>query len=124
MQSGSLITARTALEQGRDVFAVHGSIHSPQAKGCHYLIKEGAKLVESAQDILEELGHVTVGRATVTDPPDEHPLFAHIGFDPIDINTLCQRSGLPIDTLSASLLQLELDGIVAPLPGGLYQRVG
>lgn len=136
LQSGSLITARTALEQGRDVFAIPGSIHSPQAKGCHHLIKQGAKLVESAQDILEELGHMIArgaaplpqgdneGDNVIVNTPDEHPLFAHMGFDPIDINTLCQLSGLSVEALSASLLQLELDGIVAPLPGGLYQRIG
>ncbi len=124
LQSGSLITARTALEQGREVFAIPGSIHSPQAKGCHHLIKQGAKLAESAQDVLEELGHIITGGETTKNTPAEHPLFAHMGFDPIDINTLCQLSGLSVEALSASLLQLELDGIVAPLPGGLYQRIG
>lgn len=121
LQSGSLITARMALEQGRDVFAIPGSIHSPQSKGCHSLIKQGAKLVESAQDILEELGY--------PHPPDtkgalvENSLFEHLGFDPVDTETLAQRSGLTISELSAILLQLELDGAVAALPGGLYQRI-
>lgn len=121
LQSGSLITARMALEQGRDVFAIPGSIHSPQSKGCHSLIKQGAKLVESAQDILEELGHphhLDTEKALV-----ENSLFEHLGFDPVDTETLAQRSGLTIAELSAILLRLELDGAVATLPGGLYQRI-
>ena len=122
LQSGSLITARMALEQGRDVFAIPGSIHSPQAKGCHYLIKQGAKLVECAHDILEELGCHMAG-ATMPTAPAEHPLFEHLGFDPVDLDSLCQRSGLTIEALSAILLQLELEGGIAALPGGLYQRV-
>ena len=123
LQSGSLITARMALEQGRDVFAIPASIHAPQAKGCHYLIKQGAKLVECAQDILQELGHFTAGTAQSASAPESHPLFAHLGFDPIDLDNLSQRSGLTIEALSAILLQLELDGNVATLPGGLYQRL-
>ncbi|MDD4911701.1 MAG: DNA-processing protein DprA [Sideroxydans sp.] len=121
LQSGSLITARMALEQGRDVFAIPGSIHSPQSKGCHALIKQGAKLVESAQDILEELGFTTNSTQISSEP--QHPLFAHLDFDPIDIETLSQLSGLTIGELSAILLQLELTGAVATLPGGLYQRI-
>ncbi len=124
LQSGSLITARMALEQGREVFAIPGSIHAPQAKGCHHLIKQGAKLVERAQDILEELGHFTTGPALQVTEPEDHPLLAQLGFDPVDIDSLIQRSGLTIEELSAILLQLELDGIVATLPGGLYQRIG
>ena len=121
LQSGSLITARMALEQGREVFAIPGSIHSPQSKGCHALIKQGAKLVESAQDILEELGYSfpISSQSTVV----EHPLFGHLGFDPVDVETLAHRSSLTIAELSAILLQLELDGSVANLPGGLYQRI-
>ncbi len=121
LQSGSLITARMALEQGREVFAIPGSIHSPQSKGCHALIKQGAKLVENAQDILEELGYHSETTAVCT--PEDHALFAHLGFDPLDVETLAQRSGLTIGELSAILLQLELDGLVATLPGGLYQRI-
>jgi DNA processing protein len=121
LQSGSLITARMALEQGREVFAIPGSIHAPQAKGCHRLIKQGAKLVECAQDILEELG-LPVAKATPAILAD-HPLFEHLGFDPVDVDSLSQRSGLTIGALSAILLQLELDGCVAILPGGLYQRI-
>jgi DNA processing protein len=121
VQSGSLITARMALEQGREVFAIPGSIHSPQSKGCHVLIKQGAKLVENAQDILEELGYPS--SAAATGAALEHPLFAHLGFDPLDAESLAQRSGLTIAELSAILLQLELDGHIATLPGGLYQRI-
>lgn len=121
VQSGSLITARMALEQGREVFAIPGSIHSPQSRGCHALIKQGAKLVESAQDILDELGYRP--EATVRTATQEHPLFAHLGFDPLDAESLSQLSGLTIAELSAILLQLELDGHIASLPGGLYQRI-
>jgi DNA processing protein len=123
LQSGSLITARMALEQGREVFAIPGSIHSPQAKGCHYLIKQGAKLVECAQDILEELGCFTPGLTPSAAASVSHPLLEHLGFDPADMDSLCQRSGLTIEALSAILLQLELEGLVATLPGGLYQRI-
>ena len=123
LQSGSLITARMALEQGRDVFAIPGSIHSPQSKGCHALIKQGAKLVESAQDIFDELGCVFGNAATPAAASPEHPLFVHLTFDPVDLGTLSERSGLTIGSLSAILLQLELEGLVSTLPGGLYQRV-
>jgi DNA processing protein len=121
LQSGSLITARMALEQGREVFAIPGSIHSPQSKGCHALIKQGAKLVETAQDVLEELGYRNFASSPKISA--EHPLFAHLGFDPLDLDALVQRSGLTIAELSAILLQLELDGHIASLPGGLYQRI-
>ena len=127
LQSGSLITARYALEQGREVFAVPGSIHSPLSKGCHLLIKQGAKLAESSQDILEELGAAVRARAATTKPGDEvvhvNPLLAALGFDPLDLDTLCQRSGLTPDSASAMLLTLELDGVVSRLPGGRFQRV-
>ncbi|MBI5919541.1 MAG: DNA-protecting protein DprA [Nitrosomonadales bacterium] len=122
LQSGSLITARMALEQYRDVFAIPGSIHAPQSKGCHQLIKQGAKLVESAQDILEELGSLAHPEPATEAPGDEPPLLTQLGFDPVDMDTLAQRSGLTIEALSAILLQLELDGRVSTLPGGLYQR--
>ncbi len=125
LQSGSLITARMALEQGREVFAIPGSIHSPQSKGCHYLIKQGAKLVECAEDILSELGHVISPPAASTNSSaPAHPLLAHLGFDPVDPDTLSLRSGLTAEALSAILLQLELEGHVTTLPGGLYQRLG
>ena len=123
LQSGSLITARMALEQGRDVFAIPGSIHAPQTKGCHHLIKQGAKLVECAQDILEELGRFSASTTLQSSVLEEHPLLMHLGFDPVDMDSLSQRSGLTIGALSAILLQLELDGNIATLPGGLYQRI-
>jgi DNA processing protein len=123
LQSGSLITARMALEQGREVFAIPGSIHTPQAKGCHALIKQGAKLVESAQDILEELGQITAPNAPQNAPETPHPLFEHLGEDPIDIDTLSQRSGLTVAALSAMLLTLEMEGRISSLAGGQYQRV-
>lgn len=122
--SGSMITARLAAEQGRDVFAIPGSIHSPLAKGCHALIKQGAKLVETAEDVLDELG-VPAGQR---EPAPAAPiagteLLAHMGFDPCDIDTLVARSGLTAEAVSAMLLQLELEGKVGSLQGGLYQRL-
>lgn len=123
LQSGSLITARLALEQGREVFAIPGSIHSPQAKGCHHLIKQGAKLVETAQDILEELGHFSASPPRQDNSRETHPLLEHLGYEATGLDSLSQRSGLTIEALSAILLQLELEGQVATLPGGLYQRI-
>ncbi len=123
LASGSLITARLAAEQGRDVFAIPGSIHSPHSKGCHALIKQGAKLVESAQDLLQELGVDAPAAPPAPGAPATAGLLAHLGYDPCDIDTLCTRSGLTADVVSAMLLQLELDGKVASLPGGQYQRI-
>ena len=129
LQSGSLITARMALDQGRDVFAIPGSIHSPQSKGCHALLKQGAKLVETAQDILEELSGLPVSpaRNTAAQGTDiQEPgfvLLEHLGFDPVDLDTLGKRSGLTVSQLSAMLLTLELEGRISALPGGLYQRI-
>jgi DNA processing protein len=122
LASGSLITARLAAEQGREVFAIPGSIHSPHAKGCHALIKQGAKLVESAQDLLQELGMKGFAAPPAAADPEVTGLLAHLGYDPCDIDTLCARSGLTAAAVSAMLLQLELEGKVASLPGGLYQR--
>lgn len=125
ISSGSLITARLATDQGREVFAIPGSIHSPLSKGCHALIKQGAKLVESAQDVLEELGlsQATARIAATADAADTHPLLVHIGFDPVDVDTLQQRSGLSISMLNTTLTDLELAGLVESLPGGRWQRV-
>lgn len=130
LQSGSLITARLALECGRDVFAIPGSIHSPTSRGCHALIKQGAKLVETAQDILEELRMpgVQVNPSLPADPgkaPEaaSHPLLQLMGHDPITLDGLCDRSGLAAAQLNAQLLELELQGHVARLPGQLFQRV-
>ena len=125
-QSGSLITARLAAEAGREVFARPGSIHSPQSKGCHALIKQGAKLVESAQDILEELRweRIVNPAALPAVPENEtNPILVALGGDPCDLDTLAARSNLPADALLAQLLPLELEGRVAVLPGGRYQRL-
>jgi len=128
-QSGSLITARMASEQGREVFAIPGSIHSPLAKGCHQLIRQGAKLVESAHDILEELTPylgAAKARPDATEsarPESASGLLAALGFDPVDADTLAERSGLDAATLGAELLSLELEGSIEVLPGGLYRRL-
>ena len=124
--SGSLITARLAAEQGREVFAIPGSIHSPLARGCHALIKQGAKLVEAAADILEELRLPPPLPAVADDTGAESPLrgvLAALGHDPCDLDTLASRAGLSIAETAALLTQLELEGYVALLPGGLYQRL-
>jgi len=122
MGSGSLITARLSAEQGREVFAIPGSIHSPLSKGCHALIKQGAKLVDSAEDVLAELGNWRYA-STLPAQADARGLLQHMGFDPVDIDALCARAGLPADAVTAELLRLELDGLVATLPGGRYQRL-
>ncbi|OAM51805.1 DNA protecting protein DprA [Methylovorus sp. MM2] len=128
-KSGSLITARLATEQGREVFAIPGSIHSPVAKGCHELIKQGAKLVDDISDIISELGdqlsplsrqHSMVTKALET---TADPLLECMGFDPISMESLVEESGLTSDNLSAMLLVLELENKVASLPGGRYQRI-
>ena len=125
LSSGSLITARIANELGKDVFAIPGSIHSTLSKGCHVLIKQGAKLVDDAADILGELrlpvpASARAGDVTAT---AKHPLLAHMAYDPCDIDTLAGRAGLPVHEVSAALIELELGGAVAGLPGGLWQRI-
>jgi len=126
-QSGSLITARMALEQGRDVLAIPGSIHSPLSKGCHLLIKQGAKLVESVEDIFEELGglraRVIAPVASAAIDVDDDALLQAIGFDPQALDVLSARSGLDVASLQAQLLTLELEGVVESLPGARYRRV-
>jgi len=130
VQSGSLITARLALEAGRDVFAIPGSIHSPQSRGCHALIKQGAKLVDSASDIVDELAPL-VGVARMASPPPaqerapsaKDPVLDSLGFDPIGLDELVARTGRSAAELSARLLDLELQGRVARLPGQRFQRV-
>jgi len=134
VQSGSLITARLAAEGGREVFALPGSIHSPLAKGCHRLIKQGAKLVETAADIVEELGpmvgvlHQLLPSSSAGQPAtvdrEFQPLLQAMGFDPVDIDLLVERSGLTPEVISSMLLRMELDGIVESAPGGTYQRIG
>ena len=131
LHSGSLITARSATEQGRDVFAIPGSIHSPLSKGCHLLIRQGAKLVESAQDIMEELRWQPTAHS-----PEQAPaglaadpaapltrLLALAGHDPVSIDQLVERSGLPAADIQAALLQLEMQQQVEMLPGGQYRRL-
>lgn len=124
-RSGSLITARLAADQGRDVFAIPGSIHSPLSKGCHRLIKQGAKLVDDARDILDELGlqQAAPGGESADPRGMDDPLLAQMGFDPCDVDTLVQRCGSAPETVVADLLRLELEGWVASLPGGRYQRL-
>ncbi len=127
LQSGSLITARMALEQGREVLAIPGSIHAPQSRGCHALIRQGAKLVESAQDILEELRWPAplAAEPLATDNHSTHhntsELLPHLGHDPVGLDALQARCGWPTAQLQAELLTLELEGQVARLPGGLWQ---
>jgi DNA processing protein len=132
LKSGSLITARLAAEQGKDVFAIPGSIHSTQARGCHALIKQGAKLVESAQDILEELGTVVATTIAASDancadtdllPDGDNGLLGALGFGPLGLDALQARSGLDIATLQAKLMELEIHGHLSRLPGGLFQRL-
>lgn len=147
LDSGSLISARLATESGREVFAIPGSIHSPLSRGCHRLIREGAKLVETAEDVLEELrgrlgwpartpraprAQLTADRtAAVASAPPQAPLpvdgdgarvLQAMGHDPADIDQLAGRCGLTVDALYAILLALELDGHIARLAGGRFQR--
>ncbi|MGD8429325.1 MAG: DNA-processing protein DprA [Ectothiorhodospiraceae bacterium] len=139
VRSGSLVTARHALEQDREVFAIPGSIHNPLARGCHALIRGGAKLVESTADILEELPPVELPEASpgtadaaekgaATEPPaldgDYRAVLDALGHDPVPFDVLLQRTALTPDTLSSMLLVLELKGIVAAVAGGRYARIG
>lgn len=124
MESGSLITARLAGEQGREVFALPGSIHNPLARGCHRLIRDGAKLVESAHDILEELRFILPpSLATDPTPAPDSPLMALLTSGAMSFDTLLAQSGLTVDTLSAMLLTHELEGRIARLPGDVFQRL-
>ncbi|WP_432728396.1 DNA-processing protein DprA [Variovorax sp. W6] len=132
LQSGSLITARLTSEQGKEVFAIPGSIHSPQSRGCHALIRQGAKLVESVSDILEELPPLQAPRAAAAAPvsnnsgtasSQEDPLLEALGFEPASLDALSARTGWGAATLQAKMLELELDGHISRLPGGLFQRV-
>jgi DNA processing protein len=140
LRSGSLITARLANEAGREVWAIPGSIHAPQARGCHALIKQGAALVECVQDMLDELkagsgpSAAGIGAAAQQDLPwqsaedasrsaaSADPLLAALGEEPVTLDTLLARTGEPTAVLNARLLELELAGQVARLPGGLFQR--
>ena len=137
IRSGSLITARLAAEQGREVFAIPGSIHLPTSRGCHYLIRQGAKLVESVQDITDELGHFfsPARPASQINPespqshskhpaehPDEHPLYNLIDYAPISMDQIIALSGLTTEQVSSILIDLELRGLIAEMNGG-YQRL-
>lgn len=128
LKSGSLITAHQAAEQGKDVFAIPGSIHSPQSRGCHALLKQGAKLVETAQDVLEEFPlarpQPSAAPAPEETPTREDGILAALGFDPVSLDALVARTGVAASYLQAKLLELELQGDLARLPGGLFQRVG
>jgi len=135
LRSGSLISARYATEQGREVFAIPGSIHNTLARGCHALIRQGAKLVETAQDIIDELGPLAGAclPVTATDPaePDQPrqldddylQLLEIIGFDSTSIDRLVTGSGLTPAEVSSMLLQLEMEGYIASSPGGIYSRL-
>ena len=131
MKSGSLITARLAGEAGREVFAIPGSIHSPQSRGCHALLRQGAKLVETVDDLTEELGEAATVLASASaanndlDSERSHPdpVLRALGHDPATLDSLIARCGWGAAELNARLLELELEGRVARLPGGLFQRV-
>jgi DNA processing protein len=125
LPSGSLTTAKYALDQARDVFAIPGSIHSPLTKGCHWLIKEGAKLVESASDVLEELGCAAPKASAKSDADEDEavdPLLDAMGFAPISMDQIAERTGLGAAKLAAQLSRLEIEGRVAALAGGWFQR--
>ena len=131
LKSGSLITAKLALELNREVLAIPGSIHAPQSHGCHALIRQGAKLVETANDVLEELQLAPQQQVNLfsdaLDTPStdnsDNTLLTHMGFDPVSLDALQARSGLDTADLQAQLLTLELDGVIGRLPGGLFQRL-
>jgi DNA processing protein len=130
LKSGSLITARLASEQGKEVFAIPGSIHSTQARGCHALIRQGAKLVENAQDVLEELLPGALSSTARTAVPDDtdmddtgDSLLQALGFSPVGLDALLARTGLDTPTLQARLMALEIEGQLTRLPGGLFQRM-
>jgi len=132
-RSGSLITARLAAEQGREVFAIPGSIHNPQARGCHRLIRDGATLIETAQDISNELGSLFefVSQQQLTARAEhgislnieQRALLDSIGYDPVNCDLLVHRSGLTIDKLSSMLVELELNDLIQTAPGGCYVRI-
>ena len=137
-RSGSLITAHQAAEQGREVFAIPGSIHNPQARGCHQLIREGARLADKASDIIGDLSSLLgyIASQPVTEQPSSSPskaskkldkdyskLLEQIGYDPISTDRLVERSGLTIDKVSSMLLLLELDELIQSAPGGHYVRI-
>ncbi len=124
IKSGSLITARFALEQNRDVFAIPGSIHNPQAQGCHHLLQQGAQLITTVQDILEQFSHKQAAysawpASTMLDI--EQPLMQWIGFETTSFDLILQRSQYAVDELACALTELELEGLIQAVPGG-YAR--
>ncbi|MEY3862510.1 MAG: hypothetical protein RIR60_876 [Pseudomonadota bacterium] len=128
LKSGSQITARLSAEQGREVFAIPGSIHSPLAKGCHQLIKQGAKLVDSLQDIVEELNLNKAVSAPLAEEKsainqDQQTLLDAMAYEAVSIETLVQLTGLTVSTLSSMLTLLELEGRITGLAGGQYQQI-
>jgi len=130
VESGSLITARMAVEQGREVFAIPGSIHSPVAKGCHQLIKSGAKLVENTEDIVEELKNLLPAISPLglmaeqsQNGSEPNAVLACMGFDAVNFETILIGSGLTTEALSAMLMVMELEGKITALSGGKYQRL-
>jgi len=135
LRSGSLISARYALEQGREVFAIPGSIHNPLARGCHHLLRQGAKLVETAQDVIDELGALagaclpaaTENDTTATQSPELGPeysqLIDYIEYEATSIDLLVEKTGLTPAEVSSMLLQLEMSGYIASNPGGVYNRL-
>jgi DNA processing protein len=129
-QSGSLITARQALEQGREVLAIPGSIHNPLARGCNALIRQGAKLVETIEDVLEEIAPLLVPAPvssavadTVSLDAEHREILKLVAYEPTSVDTLAAASGESAEAVASMLLILELEGVVASLPGGRYQRL-
>jgi DNA processing protein len=135
LRSGSLISARYALEQGREVFAIPGSIHNPLARGCHHLLRQGAKLVETAQDVIDELGalagaclpapagnDMTAARSSELGP-EYHQLIDYIEYEATSVDLLVEKTGLTPAEVSSMLLQLEMNGYIASSPGGIYNRL-
>ncbi|MDP3087935.1 MAG: DNA-processing protein DprA [Methylotenera sp.] len=127
LQSGAQITARLSAEQGREVFAIPGSIHSPMSKGCHQLIKQGAKLVDSLQDIIEELNLNKSASNTSLQADNntdfDNPLLKIMGYEQMTLENLVRLSGLTVSKVSSMLMLLELEGSVASLAGGQYQKI-
>jgi DNA processing protein len=134
-RSGSLISARCALEQGREVFAIPGSIHNPLARGCHHLIRQGAKLVETAQDIIDELDALAIACTAAASPADDPSqpsrkldaeytqLLNSIGYEHTSVDRLVATTGLTPAEVSSMLLQLEMNGYIASSHGGFYIRL-
>lgn len=134
LKSGSLITARMAMEQDREVFAVPGSIHNPLSRGCHKLLRDGAKLTESVRDIVDEIAHLHVPELFPREPAQEKQrsnqsldeygklLLDNIGYDPVTIDRLVEETGISANVTAAVLLELELQNLIESLPGSSFIR--